>query len=78
MAHAAPPTPHADVAVPARHCPPAQHPPHELPQVHTPEEHESPLPQIVPSLTEVHAVVDTPGWQLWHAFAGFTAPDATL
>jgi hypothetical protein len=32
--------------------------------------------QPVPSLTAVHAAVETAGWQLWHEFDGLRAPGA--
>jgi hypothetical protein len=35
-----------------------------------------PLPQDVPSVASLQAVVLTPGWHVRHAFAESTAPDA--
>jgi len=35
-----------------------------------------PAPQAVPIATLLHAVVLTPGWQLWHEFSGFAAFEA--
>jgi hypothetical protein len=37
--------------------------------------HAFPSLHAVPLLTLLNAVVDTEGWQLWHAFAGFTVPE---
>jgi hypothetical protein len=37
-----------------------------------------PAPQVVPLASATQAVVLVPGWQLWHAFAGFTAPEAKM
>jgi hypothetical protein len=34
----------------------------------------SPVAQVVPSGKPLHALVLTPGWQLWHAFVGLRAP----
>jgi hypothetical protein len=33
-----------------------------------------PVPQFVPSVLLVHAVSAVPGWQVWQALTGLTAP----
>ncbi len=45
-------------------------------EVHEPELHTSPVPQLVPFESEVHPDVLFPGWQLWHALVGSVAPEA--
>jgi len=42
---------------------------------HAPLEQTWPLPQPVPSVTLLHAVVLVPGWQLWQALFGFGVVD---
>jgi hypothetical protein len=36
----------------------------------------SPAAQLAPFASFDHADVVLPGWQLWHALAGFATPDA--
>ena len=52
-------------------------PPVQTPAVHTSFWVQA-LPSLhaVPSVTALNVVVDTDGWQLWHAFAGFGVPEA--
>jgi hypothetical protein len=38
--------------------------------------HALPSLQAAPLLRLRNAVVETAGWQLWHAFSGFTVPEA--
>ncbi len=50
-------------------------PPMKQPVVQVPDEQIWPAPQPVPMpVTGLHAVVETPGWQLWHGVAGFAVP----
>jgi hypothetical protein len=42
------------------------------PQVPAPQT--SPVAQLVPFATLLHAAVSVSGWQLWQAFVGFGAP----
>jgi hypothetical protein len=51
--------------------------PMKHPLSHMAPAHTSPLPHEVPSLSGVHELVDTPGWQLEHTLPGLIAPDAT-
>src|SRR5262249_14020683 len=51
-------------------------PPMKQPPWHETLAQTRPLPQVVPSPTPVHAVVDVAGWQRWQALAGFSAPAA--
>jgi hypothetical protein len=48
-----------------------KHPGAQLPALHT-----WPPPHAVPFATLLHAVVLEPGWQLWQASPGFSAPGA--
>jgi hypothetical protein len=41
----------------------------------TPPVQRSPPPQLAPLARLVHVVVPVAGWQVWHAFAGFAAPE---
>jgi hypothetical protein len=43
---------------------------------HVPLLHTWPLPQLVPSLLSVQAVVEVAGAQTWQTLAGFTVPAA--
>jgi hypothetical protein len=46
------------------------------PEAQTPTLQTSPVAQLVPFATLVHAVVLVPGWQVSQAFVGFAVPDA--
>jgi hypothetical protein len=45
-----------------------------LPPPQAPRKQIKPTPQLRPSGNVVHVVVDVPGWQLWQASDGSTAP----
>jgi hypothetical protein len=47
------------------------------PPMHAAALHTCPAPQPVPSGIGVHALVDVPGWQLWHGLPESAAPPAT-
>jgi hypothetical protein len=39
---------------------------------------QTPVAQLTPFATSVHAVVLVPGWQVWQALVGFAAPDVSI